>query len=133
MNHGREDYNERIQDSAGIIPDDEPVFLLRARDSLAPMAVDCWIAHHVRDIGDCNKIASLQAHADAMRAWQKEHGVKIADTPNQDLNPRMRYALAVNVIGDPMGVRIVEFDTETARQAYIDEHNDVSNVSLVII
>jgi len=34
MIHVREDYN-RIQDPAGLIPDDEPVMLLRAQDALA--------------------------------------------------------------------------------------------------
>lgn len=32
MLHARKDYNERIQDSANLIPRDEPVFLLRAQD-----------------------------------------------------------------------------------------------------
>lgn len=32
MLHDRKDYNRRIQDSENIIPEDEPVFLLRAQD-----------------------------------------------------------------------------------------------------
>ncbi len=32
MKHGRKDYDERIQDSAKKIGEDEPVFLLRAQD-----------------------------------------------------------------------------------------------------
>ena len=41
MIHAREDYN-RIQDPAGKIGEDEPVFLLRAKDSLAPAMVENW-------------------------------------------------------------------------------------------
>ena len=32
MKHIRQDYNDRVQDSAGIIPHDEPVMLFRAQD-----------------------------------------------------------------------------------------------------
>lgn len=38
MKHAREDY-DRIQDPLGLIPEDEPVFLLRAQDRLACQAV----------------------------------------------------------------------------------------------
>ncbi len=41
MIHARPDYN-RIQDPDNLIPDDEPVFLLRAKDRTAPAAVDAW-------------------------------------------------------------------------------------------
>jgi len=35
MLHARKDYNERVQDTAKQIPEDEPVFLLRGQDALA--------------------------------------------------------------------------------------------------
>jgi len=38
MIHARTDY-DRIQDPAKLIPDDEPVFLLRGQDKLAWIAV----------------------------------------------------------------------------------------------
>ncbi len=67
MKHAREDY-KRIQDPAGLIPEDEPVFLLRAQDKLA------W--HIVRMYGYCAElvgrpdIAKLcKAHAKLMRDW----------------------------------------------------------------
>ena len=41
MIHARDDYN-RIQDPAGLIPADEPVFLLRGQDPAAPNTVDRW-------------------------------------------------------------------------------------------
>lgn len=41
MKHARPDYN-RIQDPAGLIPEDEPVFLLRGQDVLAPSLVKDW-------------------------------------------------------------------------------------------
>ena len=30
VKHARDDYNQRVQDAAGLIPEDEPVFLLPA-------------------------------------------------------------------------------------------------------
>jgi len=39
MKHARKDYNERIQDTANLIPQDEPVFLLRAQDPCAIYAM----------------------------------------------------------------------------------------------
>ena len=41
MIHAREDYN-RIQDPAGKIGENEPVFLIRAQDASAPAAVEAW-------------------------------------------------------------------------------------------
>jgi len=43
MKHARADYNQRVQDSANIIPQDEPVFLLRAKDPVAAETVRFWI------------------------------------------------------------------------------------------
>ncbi|KKL64489.1 hypothetical protein LCGC14_2164550 [marine sediment metagenome] len=40
MLYARKDYNKQIQDSENIIPDDEPVFLLRAQDINALMALN---------------------------------------------------------------------------------------------
>jgi len=41
MKHAREDYN-RIQDPDGLIPEDEPVFLIRGQDRAAPGTVEAW-------------------------------------------------------------------------------------------
>ena len=67
MLHARPDYN-RIQDPAGLIPEDEPVFLLRGQDQLA------W--HVVKIYGFCAGLlgkhdiaAACNKHADLMRAW----------------------------------------------------------------
>ena len=41
MKHARNDY-DRIQDPAGLIPADEPVFLLRGQDKLAIKAMEAY-------------------------------------------------------------------------------------------
>ena len=42
MKHAREDYN-RIQDPAGLIPADEPVFLLRGQDEFTPKMMALYV------------------------------------------------------------------------------------------
>ena len=76
MIHAREDYN-RIQDPAGLIPDDEPVFLLRAQDELACKAVAYYaeLCKHAQDLPVAMK---AQAHAERMAAWPKK---KVPDLP----------------------------------------------------
>lgn len=78
MKHAREDYN-RIQDPAGKIGEDEPVFLLRAKDSLAPAMVENWASALQASGGDYKMVAMALDHARKMRLWQKENGCKLPD------------------------------------------------------
>lgn len=81
MKHARDDYAP-IQDPRGIIPEDEPVFLIRGKDLAAPTAVRLWVdvarskgAH--QDILD----AAL-GQATAMERYQAETGCgQIPDMP----------------------------------------------------
>ena len=76
MIHAREDYN-RIQDPAGLIPADEPVFLLRAQDKLACFAV-AYYAEMCKQNQAPEVAAKAQTHADRMAAWPKK---KVPDLP----------------------------------------------------
>lgn len=82
MIHARKDY-DRIQDPLGKIPVDEPVFLLRAQDQVAPEVVNFWadLAEMVEADGDIVQHARQQA--DRMREWQETHAFKIPDMPKQ--------------------------------------------------
>ena len=78
MKHARPDY-DRIQDPAGLIPDDEPVFLLRGQDMAAPETVEVW-ALKVESLGASNKIVTAAfEQAARMRIWQLQHGFKVPD------------------------------------------------------
>lgn len=126
----RADYTERIVDTAGRIPADEPVFLLRATDALAPAVLDYWIVLLSRATGgDSAMIARLQAHAETMRAWGREHGATVPDADEDDLGPRPRFLVRVTTAEDPT-LRLVPFDTEEARAAYHAEHAGLVGVSL---
>lgn len=76
MIHARDDYN-RIQDPAGLIPTDEPVFLLRAQDALA-----CAAVAYYADLCEQQQAPAIalkaRAHAERMMAWPKK---KIPDLP----------------------------------------------------
>lgn len=80
MLHARADYAP-IQDPRGLIPEDEPVFLLRAQDVTAPDVVEYWVMK-ARQAGASNDIIdAAKGQVDAMREWQREHGMKIPDMP----------------------------------------------------
>ena len=78
MKHAREDYN-RIQDPAGLIPEDEPVFLLRGQDLAAPATLAFW-ASEVRRLGGDEKMAGMaEDQAVKMLIWMSEHTRKMPD------------------------------------------------------
>lgn len=78
MRHAREDYN-RIQDPAGLIPEDEPVFLVRAQDVCAIPTLLAWI-HQAKRIGASPEIiGKVESHIKLMTEWKKAHDVKVPD------------------------------------------------------
>lgn len=80
MLHARKDYNRRIQDSANIIPEDEPVFLLRGQDTFAPVILRIY-AEFVKASADAdeNIIKNTLAQSKAMEKWQAENVCKTPD------------------------------------------------------
>lgn len=78
MKHAREDYN-RFQDPDGLIPEDEPVFLIRGQDIVAPQVLHYW-AIMAKSAGASDEIVTLvHKHADLMEAWQATVARKIPD------------------------------------------------------
>lgn len=100
MKHARPDYN-RIQDPLGLIPEDEPVFLLRGKDILTPTALEAWIAaaetanelgYVERTNGDpvnvekpipLHTLAQARQQLTAIKLYQRDHGAKVPDSPDQ--------------------------------------------------
>ncbi len=90
MKHFRADYNERIQDNANLIPEDEPVFLLRGQDIFTPGLMLDW-AKQLRLAGGDPEVAQLiENGASEVIQWQKEHPermiknnrLRLPDMPN---------------------------------------------------
>lgn len=80
MRHARSDY-DRIQDPTGLIPEDEPVFLIRAQDRAAPLSVRCW-AMIAEEFGAAPELVQRALDwSDQMAAWQQKHGSKTPDIP----------------------------------------------------
>ena len=82
MLHARMDYNRRIQDSENRIPEDEPVFLLRASDMYAPLAVAIYATIVRQGQGQTAIIRNSEKHAHEMMMWQMTHPCK-----SPDMNP----------------------------------------------
>jgi len=83
MKFGRKDYDERIIDRSGLIPDDEPVFFLRGRDKLAPKLLLMWASDFLLNGGSPLVAESAIRHANKMLEYQRVNGAKLAgDTTN---------------------------------------------------
>lgn len=80
MKFTRDDYNRRIIDLENKIPDDEPVFLLRAQDKHAPSTLRFY-AQLLKEDGDEAMAEELLVHARNMLIWQKSVRVKKPDKP----------------------------------------------------
>lgn len=76
MLHISKSYNERIQDNKNIIPDDEPVFLLRAQDALAASLISRWADDLQRNNGDPKLVKMAREHAVKMREWQQKKKIQ---------------------------------------------------------
>lgn len=83
MKFGRTDYNRRIVDTENKIPEDEPCFLLRGQDSLAPKLLLMWAMELRLNGGDVSMAIEAEAHAQEMLRWQKDHKVKTPDMYRQ--------------------------------------------------
>ena len=58
---------------------DEPIFVLRANDPIAPMVVRLWAAQYWQHGGEQEKVEEARAVADAMEKWQRERVAKQLD------------------------------------------------------
>jgi hypothetical protein len=78
MKHAREDY-DRIQDPAGLIPANEPVFLIRGQD-LAAIATLRFYAQEASKNGASDELTlKVLQHANEMAAWQRTVARKTPD------------------------------------------------------
>jgi hypothetical protein len=84
MKHARKDY-DRIQDPSGIIPDDEPVFLIRGQDVAGPDAVSAWADCAEACGADARIVERARRWANVMIQYQKslpiEQQAKLPDMP----------------------------------------------------
>ena len=91
MKHARADYN-RIQDPAGLIPEDEPVFLIRAQDAIAPMILRHYAVEAHR-VGASRELCEATLNqANEMERWQRERSArKTPDMPAPVERPKLIF------------------------------------------
>ena len=69
-------HNDVCLEKAGA---DEPIFVLRSTDKLAPIIVEHWACLVEAHSGRSAKIDEAMELAMLMRQWQREHGSKWPD------------------------------------------------------
>ncbi len=86
MKHARPDYQIRIQDLANLIPAEEPVFLIRAQDSIGSSTVRCWA--NLAEAAGVNPavVATARAHAEAMDAWPNKKHADVPGIGSKEIN-----------------------------------------------
>jgi hypothetical protein len=89
MLHARPDYN-RIQDPAFLIPNDEPVFLIRGQDKLGPDTVLYWAEGNEAIGGDPELTLLARRHAGLMNRWpvKKRADLVPGQTVSESITPR---------------------------------------------
>ncbi len=80
MKHARADY-DRIQDPAYLIPLNEPVFLIRGQDIVAPDVLDYWAFKALASGSELAMVERVLQHARDMRDWQARFKAKTPDMP----------------------------------------------------
>jgi len=83
LKHSRNDYS-RLQDPEGLIPQDEPVFLLRAQDIAASFAVRSWAQRLDQLGGDQKMVRAALGVAQEMEDWPVK---KMPDLPVEQVAP----------------------------------------------
>ena len=71
MRHFRPDYN-RIQDPANIIPENEPVFILRGQDKHAAQTLRYYAYQVFADDGDLDIVRAVLDGVKLVEAWPKK-------------------------------------------------------------
>lgn len=91
MLHARKDYQNRIIDTAELIPENEPVFLLRGKDMFAPGLLLDYAKQLRLAGGDPDMAAMVESHAQAMIEYQRSNReimvrngrIRLPDVPQQ--------------------------------------------------
>ncbi len=140
MKHARKDY-DRIQDPAGLIPENEPVFLLRAKDQFAPQVIRKWANLVEQSNGQPEIILSARMQADKMENWQKFNKAKMPDMPTEDnfdnnplnvlLPENVFYKLHEFVSTEKAAYDLCRFIAEHAKNivAYQEQENKENNIN----
>lgn len=68
-----------------IIPDDEPVFLVRGQDLAAIPTAEAWCKAAEELGADAGIVDAVRRHIEVVREWQARHPAKVPDAPDSAL------------------------------------------------
>lgn len=68
-----------------IIPEDEPVFLIRGQDLAAIPAAEAWCEAAENLGADPAIVEAVRRHIEVVRQWQTDHRAKVPDAPAEAL------------------------------------------------
>ena len=71
-----------------LIPDDEPVFLVRGQDLAAIPTAEAWCKAAEELGADAGIIDAVRRHIEVVREWQATHVAKVPDAPDSALRGR---------------------------------------------
>lgn len=110
MLHSRKDYM-RIQDPAGLIPADEPVFLLRAQDAHCIRTlifyIGCFQNGVVPDSDTKELVDSLQHHVNVVRQWQERNAEKVKYPDLKSKDECEKLSVIVSDAGQDKGEKML--------------------------
>lgn len=61
------------------VPEDEPIFIIRAQDAMALSVISTWIVGAIRQGVNLDKVLSAHHHWESIAIWQQEHPPKLPD------------------------------------------------------
>lgn len=93
VKHARPDYNGRIVDLAGLVPQDEPVLLVRGQDVAAYDTAMAYAAYAEMRGAAPELVMMAKTHANFIKGWQMSTTgrMKIPDLPPDDGARRVDY------------------------------------------
>lgn len=102
MKHSRKDYQNRIIDLSGKIPDDEPVFVLRAKDSCSGSAIHAYLFQLVSEGASVEMLNSVRSAMEAFATWQLNNTglIKTPDIGEAAELPKADHPLLAKALSD---------------------------------
>ena len=100
MKHSRSDYQNRIVDLANLIPENEPVFLLRAKDACALAALHAYYTELINKRANRDIIANVGAALLMFQKFRNENGdkMKLPDISEGQEMPRSDHPLLTQAL-----------------------------------
>jgi len=103
------------------LADDEPYFVLRAKDPSAPALVELWAAERKAQFGDYPKLEEALTCASAMRVWKDGHPEAKPSAPaREDYKPRLALLATLAALDEEQFAVIAAAIDSTA--AWLEKH-----------